>query len=325
MDREFLEKEAYPWIREVAVYLDELSVKDKNGVRKLPLSSSPEIFNNSREAWFTEISNFDLGLIRWTFEKAAELAGELGKSDESDKWNKILSQWPEYDIDPKSGFTYVKGMPYNQSHRHFSHLIAFHPLGLVDWSKGEKDQQIIKSSIATLDRVGPDWWCGYSYSWLGNIKARAFDGNGAAEALLVFARDFCLKNSFHVNGDQSGTGKSKFVYRPFTLEGNFAFASGVQEMLIQSHTGIVHLFPAIPHEWKELTFNKLRTEGAFLVSAILKNGAVTEVNIISEKGGRLKLLNPFTTTDFKCSTPYKLIDNIITIQTETGQKISIKS
>lgn len=234
----------------------------------------------------------------------------------------MLSQWPQYDIDPESGFTYAKGFPYDKSHRHFSHLIAFHPLGLVDWSKGEKDQQIIKSTIATLDKVGPDWWCGYSYSWLGNIKARAFDGKGAAEALRIFATDFCLQNSFHVNGDQSGTGKSKFTYRPFTLEGNFAFAAGIQEMLIQSHTGIVRIFPAIPEEWKEAGFNKLRAEGAFLISAKMERGDITEVNILSEKGGDLKIFNPFKNNKFRCSSPYKLIGNILLIQTKPGQKIN---
>ena len=275
MDREFLDKEAYPWIKEVAQYLENLSVTDTTGLRRLPLSSSPEIYNNSREAWFTDMTNFDLGLVRWTFEKASELAGELGRTTEADHWKSILSQWPSFDIDPESGFTYVRGKPYNESHRHFSHLIAFHPLGLVDMSKGEEDQQIIRSTISTLDRVGPDWWCGYSYSWLGNLKARAFDGKGAAEALKTFATDFCLKNSFHVNGDQSGTGKSKFTYRPFTLEGNFAFAAGIQEMLIQSHTGVIRIFPAIPEEWKDARFTTLRTEGAFLVSAKMENGEIT--------------------------------------------------
>jgi alpha-L-fucosidase 2 len=321
MDRNFLEEEAYPWIKNVAIFLDELSVTDKGGFKKLPLSSSPEIFDNSRKAWFPDMTNFDLGLVRWTFEKAAELANELGKSDEAQKWIKKLSQWPQYDIDPESGFTYAKGVPYNQSHRHFSHLIAFHPLGLTDWSKGEKDQQIIKSTIKTLDNVGPDLWCGYSYSWLGNIKARAFDGLGAAEALRIFATDFCLKNSFHVNGDQSGKGRSKFTYRPFTLEGNFAFAAGIQEMLIQSHTGIVHLFPAIPEDWKEVSFNTLRTEGAFLISANMKKGIIAEVSILSEKGGELKISNPFRNRNFNCSSPYKLLDNNIIIETKPGQKI----
>ena len=166
-------------------------------------------------------------------------------------------------------------------------------------------------------------WCGYSYSWLGNMKARAFDGKGAAEALRIFAEDFCLPNSFHANGDQSGTGKSKFTYRPFTLEGNFAFAAGIQEMLIQSHTGIVHIFPAVPREWKDISFFKLRTEGAFLISSIMKNGETKEIEILSEKGGLLKLYNPFINALFKSSSPSKLIDNIITIETNPGQKIRI--
>ncbi len=323
MDKDFLEKEAYPWIRDVAIFFDELSVRDEKGLRKLPLSSSPEIFNNSKQAWFPEMTNFDLGMVRWTYEKAAELAEELGKSEESSKWRTILSEWPGFDTDPGKGFSFIEGVPYNESHRHFSHLVAFHPLGLVDWSQGEKDQNIIRSTIATLDSVGPDWWCGYSYSWLGNIKARAFDGKGAAEALRIFASDFCLKNSFHVNGDQSGTGKSKFTYRPFTLEGNFAFASGLQEMLIQSHAGVVRVFPAIPGEWKDLSFDKLRTEGAFLVSSVMKAGLVQNVEILSEKGGELRIFNPFKTTDLKCSSPYDIKGNILIIRTEPGQNITI--
>ncbi len=324
MDKEFLEKEAYPWIRDVAEYLENLSVTDSIGVRRLPLSSSPEIFDNKREAWFTDMTNFDLGLVRWTFEKASELADVLGRKTEAQHWSSLLSQWPLFDIDPETGFTYVKDKPYNQSHRHFSHLIAFHPLGLIDMSKGEKDQQIIKNTIATLDKVGSDWWCGYSYSWLGNIKARAFDGKGAAEALKIFSTDFCLKNSFHVNGDQSGTGKSKFTYRPFTLEGNFAFASGIQEMLIQSHTGVVKLFPAIPAEWKDVRFTTLRTEGAFLVSAKMEKGEVTTIDILSEKGGVLKIDNPFGNAGFNCSVTYKPDGSILSVQTEPGQKIWMK-
>jgi alpha-L-fucosidase 2 len=324
-DREFLEKEAYPWIRDVAQFLDELSVKGVDGKRKLPLSSSPEIFNNSRQAWFDQTTNFDLGLIRWTFEKASELAAELGKANEALKWKEILSQWPEYDIDPETGLTFIKGIPYSESHRHFSHLIAFHPLGNIDMSKGEEDRKIIKSTIETLDRIGPDWWCGYSYSWLGNLKARAFDGNGAAEALRTFSECFCLKNSFHVNGDQTKSGKSKFVYRPFTLEGNFAFASGLQEMLLQSHTGVIRIFPAVPQEWKDVNFNKLRAEGAFLISAKMGNGIVRRIEIDSEKGGEIRLFNPFHTDNINASSPFKLNDNILIFNTKAGQKITLKN
>ncbi len=259
MDREFLEERTYPWIKEVAIYLIDISQVNDQGIRQLPISASPEIHDNSREAWFGETTNFDLALIRWTFEKAVELAGELDQTEEVNRWQTILSEWPDFAIDEESGLMFAPGSPYAESHRHFSHQVAYHPLGIFDFSNGEKHQDIIRNTISTLDEKGSQWWTGYSFSWLGNLKARAFDGKGAAEVLQTFATSFCLPNSFHVNGDQSGTGLTNYDYRPFTLEGNFAFAAGLQEMLIQSHTGTVRIFPAVPDDWANISFDQLRT------------------------------------------------------------------
>lgn len=119
-----------------------------------------------------------------------------------------------------------------------------------------------------------------------------FDGDGAAQALRTFAECFCLKNTFHANGDQSGTGKSLFTYRPFTLEGNFAFASGIQEMLLQSHTGVIRVFPAIPKEWKNVSFKQLRAIGGYLVSASLKEGKMASLKVYSEQGGHARFVIP---------------------------------
>ncbi len=298
-DEKFLREKAYPWIRDVAVFLDAISVKGENGLRKLPLSSSPEIHNNSIDAWFTQTTNYDLAFIRWTFEKAGELAGILGKTEEAAKWGTILKEWPDFALDSLGGFAFAPGNPYSESHRHFSHQVGFHPLGLVDWSKGENDRKIIRATLKTLEDIGPDWWCGYSYSWLGNMYARAFMGEKAERVLRIFSENFCLPNSFHVNGEQHDRGYSKFKYRPFTLEGNFAFASAVQEMLIQSHTGVIVVFPAIPEAWKDVSFRKLRAEGAFLVSAEHKDGKTGKVEILSLKGGRCALQDPFSRKPFR--------------------------
>ena len=324
MDREFLKKKAYPWIKDVAIFLKEISEVTDKEMRKLPISSSPEIYNNSRKAWFGETTNYDLSLIRWTYEKAAELAFEVGEVEEAKKWTSILSQWPELLVDKQSGLMFGQNVPYESSHRHFSHLMGFHPLGLLDFSKGASDQKIIKNTLATLDEIGSDYWTGYSFSWLGNLKARAFDGEGAARALRIFTENFTLSNSFHANGDQSGKGYSKYSYRPFTLEGNFAFASGLQEMLIQSHTGIIHIFPAIPNDWKDVKFYQLRAEGAFLVSAAMENGSLINVNIKSEKGGIIKLKNPFQKSEFNSSVKYEINDNgEIVIRTNLGDSINL--
>ena len=327
MDKDFLREKAYPWIKSVALYLNEISVVDpQTGLRKLPLSSSPEFFNNSRKAWFKQTTNFDLALIRWTFEKAAELAGELGLQEDADQWKKKLSEWPDFAIDKKEGFMIAPGVPYHISHRHFSHLMAIHPLGLFDWSHGERERQIIRNSLANLEKYGSDYWAGYSFAWLGNLKARAMDGDGAADALRTFARCFCLPNSFHVNGDQSGTGKSKFTYRPFTLEGNFAFAAGIQEMLLQSHSGMVRVFPAIEKSWQNAEFHHLRAEGAFLVSAKRKDGHVIYVQVFSEKGGILNLANPFSDKSLIITGAEhtQVSEGLIVIKTKPGDQIEIR-
>ena len=118
-------------------------------------------------------------------------------------------------------------------------------------------------------------------------------GEDARDALRTFAECFCLTNGFHANGDQSQSGKSKFTYRPFTLEGNFAFAAALQEMLLQSHTGKIHIFPALPNDWKDLSFEKLRAEGAFIVSASLRGGKLAHAEIMAEQGGTLQVINSF--------------------------------
>lgn len=329
MDDNFLKDRAYPWIKDVALFFDNFSIKDDSGFRTLPLSSSPEVHDNSIEAWYTTTTNFDLALVKFTYTAAKEMALELGLNDEALHYDKMLSEWPDYSLNTEDGsLAFAEGDFYNSSHRHFSHMLAFHPLGLLDESGSKRDQEIIRSSVATLDKFGADYWVGYSYSWLGNMKARLFDGEGAAEALSIFAKAFVLKNSFHVNGDQTKSGYSKFTYRPFTLEGNFSFASGIQDMLLQSHTGTIRVIPAIPSSWLDFSFSKLRAQGAFLVSADIKGGEVDSIEIYSEKGGTLSLHNPFAGKRVKVRgakiTEEQLQNEVIKVPLKAGKSLSIE-
>lgn len=290
----FLKERAYPFVKEVALFLENQTELNTEGLRVLPYSSSPEIFDNSLNAWFKTMTNYDLSLISNLFKMASEMASALDLKEEAEHWDELCNQLPALDLDETGALTFAKGFPYVESHRHFSHALAIHPLGLIDYSQGEQSRKIIDATLKKIEACGSDWWCGYSYAWFGNMKARAFDGEGAYKALKTFADCFCLANSFHVNGDQSGTGKSKYTYRPFTLEGNFAFAAGIQEMLLQSHTDTIRVFPAVPEDWNDVKFDHLRARGAFLVSAEKKDGKVVSVKIQSEKENRLLMVSPFT-------------------------------
>jgi hypothetical protein len=66
----------------------------------------------------------------------------------------------------------------------------------------------------------------------------------------------------------------------------------VNEMLCMGHQGVLRLFPVWPKN-KDASFRQIRVEGAFLVSAALKNGEVTDLSVFSEKGRELHLLNPW--------------------------------
>ena len=328
MDKSFLKNRAYPWLKETCTFLENITIRDEKGLRKLPLSSSPEINDNRMEAWFHQNTNYDLALMKFSFTAAAEMAHALGLTKEATRWEKILSEFGDYSITTNDELMFAPTLPYNQSHRHFSHLMAIHPLSLIKWEDGEKAQSIIKNTIALLEKIGPDYWCGYSYSWLGNIMARAKDGEGAAKSLQIFAKAFCLPNSFHVNGDQTKSGYSKFTYRPFTLEGNFAFAAGVQEMLLQSYAGFIEIMPAVPQAWKDISFQQLRAEGAFLVDAKKENGKISKIKIVSEKGGKTKLKLPFEKwkiASAKGITTGKAVNEFIELTCKAGGAIVLEN
>ena len=285
MDTSFLKNRAYPWAREVARFIEQITFLNREQERQLPISSSPEINDNRLSAWFRQLTNYDLALLKFALQKAAEMANELQLPNEAARWQSLEQQLPSFALSKTTSLQFSRTLPYNESHRHFSHLMAIHPLGLIQVDDGVDAQRTIQNTIHELDSIGAAAWCGYSYSWLANLKAWARDGEGAARALTIFATAFTSTNSFHLNGDQTGKGYSGFTYRPVTLEGNFAFAAGVQEMLLQSQAGYIDIMPAVPRAWQNAAFNQLRTQGAFLVDAKRVDGKLKWVRIYAEAGG----------------------------------------
>lgn len=292
-DQDYYRQKVEPWIKEAGIFLMEYGLTaDSNGQYQfeLPLSASPEIGDNSPEAYFQRMSNYDRALCRYLVDINNKIAFRNQDADwqAADFWLAMMELMPPLDAD-STGLTIAPGHPLENSHRHFSHLMAIYPLGLLHF---ERDSALMRRSLRHLEKTGTDWWTGYSYAWMGCLQARMRDGERARYYLSSFARAFCSPNSFHLNGDQSKTGLSKFEYGPFTLEGNFAFAAGIQEMLLQHYDGVLRVFPAIPSDWKDLQFENLRVEGAFLVSARMSAGKVEQMEVFSEKGGRLRLFNP---------------------------------
>lgn len=276
-DKMFLQEKAYPYIKGCANMILALLTRDENGELVLPLSSSPEIHDNTMRAWLAPNSNYDLALMRCLFGELAGLSETLGLEEDRRLWESTLSSLAPLRVDADGCLMLNREERLRESHRHFSHLMAIHPLRLLRYDD-EHDQRIIDASIRDLEKLGTDHYVGYSFAWLANLYTVAGHGEKARDTLNIFFRYFCSPNGFHLNGDFQDQGYSRLKYRPFTLEGNFCALDALQEMLLYSGDGAIRLCPAVPADWKELSFT-LRAWGGVLVSAEIKDAKAAMVTL----------------------------------------------
>jgi alpha-L-fucosidase 2 len=300
-DDAFLRERAYPWCAGVGRCMRALLTPGTDGVLRLPLSSSPEIFNNSHRAWLVPNSNYDLMCLKMLFLALAEMADATGRGAESREWAAAAAALGPFHADAQGVLLLDAQTPLAESHRHLSNLIGIYPFNLLTPDGSSRERQMIDASLAQWDRLGTQAWCGYSFSWMSCLRARVGDAESARRQLEIFVRAFVLRNGFHANGDQTRSGYSRFTYRPFTLEGNFLAAQAVQEMLLQSwsptpgrrDTEVLRVFPAVPRDWPEAEFRELRAEGGYRVSARREMGLTTWLRVVAGQDGLLRIRDTF--------------------------------
>jgi len=311
MDRTFLAECAYPWLSEITTGIVNL-LEEKDGKLYLPLSSSPEIFNNSLQAWLPPNSNYDLALMQWAFDALTVMADALDKKDDAKKWRELSAKLEPLHSDDKNVLMFDRVHKFNQSHRHHSHAMAIHPLGILNIDGSEEDRKIINATLDKIIEKGTQQWTGYSFSWFACMLART----GRAEEALK---------------DQINAGLSHFKYRPFTLEGNFLAMEAVHEMLLQSWpvsiandpAPVIRIFPAMPESWTVASFSDLSAEGGFRVSAKRENGFTTSFKIKATHGGLLKLKDNFGKSEIKfSSTEIKKADGYYLLNMKSGEVLT---
>jgi len=293
MDKKWLKEECYPYCKEMSVAMEALLIQDENGKLKLPLSSSPEIHNNSLQAWLTPNSNNDQALLIWMADAMTEMADELKIKSDVKHWKEFRSRLEELAIDENKVLRLSPDESLRESHRHHAHLMAIYPLGILNMENNQQDREVIISSLDDLRRLGTKAWVGFSFPWASCMEARAGRADEALNYLDIYVKAFTSPNGFNLNGDQSGKGYSALTYRPFTLEANFGAAQAVHEMLLQSWGGKIRIFPAVPSEWQDVSFRDMRAEGGFIISAERKAGKTTSVKIKASADRELILKDPF--------------------------------
>jgi hypothetical protein len=301
MDDRFLCQRAYPWCQAVGTCMEQLLKPNDNGVLVLPLSSSPEVFNNSQRAWLEPNSNYDLMCLRMLFLSLAEMADALGLPADVARWQSLSERLGPYHVRADGTLKLSADEDLPGSHRHLSNLMALHPFNLISVDGDEQERRMIDATLVEWEEFGTRGWTGYSFSWMAALRARVGRGEEAFRYLDLYAKAFVLRNGFHVNGDQTRSGLSGFTYRPFTLEGNFLALNAVHEMLLQSwsptpgqrDTEVIRVFPAVPWRWHRTRFADLRTEGGHRVSAARRNNATASFTLTAGRDGEVRIRDNF--------------------------------
>ena len=161
----------------------------------------------------------------------------------------------------------------DRRHRHVSHLAGLYPGdGLTEPEKA--------AASRTLDARGDDS-TGWSLVWKIALRARLGQAGKLDDLLeLVFrpARD-------DAGPHEGGLYRNFFAaHPPFQIDGNLGFVAALAECLVQSHTDLIDLLPAVPRGLETGRLSGLAVRGGLLVDLEWAAGAAVSAVFTARPG-----------------------------------------
>ncbi|OJU55740.1 MAG: alpha-L-fucosidase [Bacteroidales bacterium 45-6] len=306
-DKKFLQNEAYPVMKQAALFCFDWLV-EKDGYLITAPSTTPEnLFRYEGKAIsLSEATTMDMAIIRDLFTNLIEASETLGidKGFRKQLVEKRAKLYP-YHIGSK-GQLLEWSKEYEETdphHRHTSHLFGLHPGRDIS---PMRTPDLAKAAARTFELRGDDG-TGWSKAWKINFAARLLDGNHAYKMIREIMK---YNGPESVNRRAGGTYPNFFdAHPPFQIDGNFGATAGFVEMLLQSHLHEIHLLPALPDAWPSGSVSGLKARGNFEVNIRWGKGKLTSAVVKSVIGGKCVL---------RTSVPVQ-IDGASPIQARDGE------
>jgi hypothetical protein len=190
--------------------------------------------------------NYDLSLLRWAVRL---LVRECPDDPDAATWAQLAEHLVAPPLDANACLAIGRGVPLDQGHRHFSHLLDIWPVESLEVRSSE-------GSILARRSIG-DWLSRgrlmpWSHAAACAMYARLGDAQCAIGQLGKLLQGLTVNTLYREAG--------------LCLETPFLGLSAMQSMMLRSGPGVIEIAPALPETWRVIRVRGLRAFGGVEVS-----------------------------------------------------------